>query len=121
MCHQAKALSFTPAPDLLVKGFQVAPPELDALFSKHPALADVAAGSHHEKEEGTDVVILYVQPKDASIVAGKESAQKQAALLKELDAWVKPLVSYYKIPRYYVFTAAIPKSPSGKVCHPWFS
>lgn len=59
-----------------------------------------------------------MQPKDASIVAGKEAAQKQAALLAELDAWVKPLVSYYKVPRYYVFTSAIPKSPSGKVCLP---
>ncbi|PWN23629.1 acetyl-CoA synthetase-like protein [Microstroma glucosiphilum] len=98
-----------------VKGFQVAPPELDALFSKHPALADVAAGSYHEKEEGTDVVILYVQPKDASIVAGTDAEYKQAALLAELDAWVKPLVSYYKVPRYYVFTATIPKSPSGKI------
>lgn len=99
-----------------VKGFQVAPVELDSLFVKHPAVADVAAGSVHEANEGTDVAILYVHPADLSLVDTSDlSHEKQKSLVAELAEWVKTKTAYYKWPRYYVFTNAVPKSPSGKV------
>lgn len=107
-----------------VKGFQVAPSELDSLFATHPAVADVAASSFHEAEQGTDVVILYVQPVDETFLPPVEGAgssrqqedllHRQRALVQELSQWTRSRSAYYKWPRYYVLVPTIPKNAAGK-------
>lgn len=76
-----------------VKGFQVAPVELDSLFVTHPAVADAAAGHTFEEAEGSDFPILFIQPKDDSLLQGAAQHEKQAALARELSEWVKSKVA----------------------------
>ncbi|CAO1630360.1 unnamed protein product [Sympodiomycopsis kandeliae] len=95
-----------------VKGFQVAPVELDSLFATHPSVGDAAAGHVHEAAEGSDFPIMYLSPKDADILKSRDKAM---AAVAELSAWVRSRAAYYKWPRYFVFTDVIPRSPAGKI------
>lgn len=100
-----------------MKGFQVAPVELDSLFSTHPAVADAAAGHVFEDAEGSDFPVLYIAPKDPKVLQGssQEQQESQTALVHELSEWVRGRLAYYKWPRYFVFTPTIPRSPAGKI------
>jgi acyl-CoA synthetase (AMP-forming)/AMP-acid ligase II len=84
-----------------VKGFQVAPAELEALLLKHTSIADAAVigvvdGECGEVPKG---FIVARQPIDAD----------------EVMAFVEQHVAHYKRLRHVEFVDAIPKSPSGKI------
>lgn len=84
-----------------VKGFQVAPAELEALLLTHPAVADVAVVPLADEKSGE-------VPK-AFIVA------RQAISADEIMQWVADQVAPYKVIRQVEFIDQIPKSPSGKI------
>jgi acyl-CoA synthetase (AMP-forming)/AMP-acid ligase II len=84
-----------------VKGFQVAPAELEALLLKHPKIADVAVIPVADEESG-EVPKAIVVPK------GPLTAD-------EVMEFLLPHVAHYKRVRHVAFVDAIPKSPSGKI------
>ena len=86
-----------------VKGFQVAPAELEALLIQHEQVADVAVIGIPDAEAG-ERVKAYVVRVDASEVS-KET----------LQAFVAGQVATYKQIGEIEFIDAIPKSASGKI------
>ena len=84
-----------------VKGFQVAPAELEALLLKHPNIADAAVIPVKDDECGE-------VPK--AVVVVREPMSPEAVM-----AFVAEHVAHYKRVRHVAFAASIPKSPSGKI------
>jgi acyl-CoA synthetase (AMP-forming)/AMP-acid ligase II len=83
-----------------VKGFQVAPAELEAILLKHPNIADAAVIPVPDTESGE-------VPKAVVVVREPMSAE-------DVMAFVEAHVAHYKRLRY-VGSDSIPKSPSGKI------
>ena len=84
-----------------VKGFQVAPAELESLLLKHPKIADVAVIPVADEESGE-------VPKAIVVPRGPLTAE-------EVIQFLLPHVAHYKRVRHVAFVDAIPKSPSGKI------
>jgi acyl-CoA synthetase (AMP-forming)/AMP-acid ligase II len=84
-----------------VKGYQVAPAELEALLLDHPLIADAAVIPVPDGESGE-------APKAFVVTRGVLSAG-------EVQAFIQERVSHYKRLRDVAFVEAIPKSPSGKI------
>ena len=84
-----------------VKGFQVAPAELEALLFTHPAVADAAVIGRPDDRAG-ELPVAYV------VARGALSAE-------ELKAWVAERVVAYKQLGDVVLCEAIPKTPAGKI------
>jgi acyl-CoA synthetase (AMP-forming)/AMP-acid ligase II len=84
-----------------VKGFQVAPAELEALLYTHPSVADAAVIGRLDERDG-ETPVAYV------VARGQLDPE-------ELKHWVAQRVSEYKHLGDVVLCEAIPKSPSGKI------
>jgi acyl-CoA synthetase (AMP-forming)/AMP-acid ligase II len=84
-----------------VKGFQVAPAELEALLLKHPNIADAAVIPVKDDECGE-------VPK--AVVVVREPMSAEAVM-----AFVAEHVAHFKRLRHVAFAASIPKSASGKI------
>jgi acyl-CoA synthetase (AMP-forming)/AMP-acid ligase II len=84
-----------------VKGFQVAPAELEALLLTHPAVLDAAVIGRPDERAG-ELPVAFVVAREPI----------EGAALKD---WVAQRVIDYKHLREIVFCEAIPKSPSGKI------
>jgi acyl-CoA synthetase (AMP-forming)/AMP-acid ligase II len=84
-----------------VKGFQVAPAELESLLLKHPRIADVA--------------VIPVPDEDSGEVPKAIVVKKDALTEQEVMEYLLPHVAHYKRVRHVAFVDAIPKSPSGKI------
>ena len=84
-----------------MKGFQVAPAELEALLFTHPAVADAAVIGRPDDRAG-ELPVAYVVARGA--LSGDE-----------LKAWVAERVVAYKQLGDVVLCEAIPKNPSGKI------
>ncbi|HZF27807.1 MAG TPA: AMP-binding protein [Gammaproteobacteria bacterium] len=84
-----------------VKGFQVAPAELEALLLKHPRIADAA--------------VIPVADDDAGEVPKAIVVARGALTADEVIAFVHDEVAHYKRIRHVAFVEAIPKSASGKI------
>ena len=84
-----------------VKGFQVAPAELEALLLKHTSIADAAVIGVIDGECG-EVPKGFIVP--------REPITAEAVM-----AFVEQHVAHYKRLRHVEFVEAIPKSPSGKI------
>jgi acyl-CoA synthetase (AMP-forming)/AMP-acid ligase II len=86
-----------------VKGFQVAPAELEAVLLDHPEIADAAVIASPDEEAGE-------VPKAFVVVADGSSLDADA-----IRAFVAERVASYKQVRLVELTTEIPKSASGKV------
>lgn len=84
-----------------VKGYQVAPAELEALLLTHPGIADAAVIPVADDEAGE-------RPK-AIVVA------RDGLTAAEVVAFVESQVVHYKRLAAVAFVESIPKSPSGKI------
>ena len=84
-----------------VKGFQVAPAELESLLLKHPKIADVA--------------VIPVADEDSGEVPKAVVVPKGPLTAEEVMSYLLPHVAHYKRVRHVEFVDAIPKSPSGKI------
>jgi acyl-CoA synthetase (AMP-forming)/AMP-acid ligase II len=84
-----------------VKGFQVAPAELESLLLKHPKIADVA--------------VIPVADEDSGEVPKAIVVAKSPLTADEVMTYLLPHVAHYKRVRHVEFVDAIPKSPSGKI------
>jgi acyl-CoA synthetase (AMP-forming)/AMP-acid ligase II len=84
-----------------VKGYQVAPAELEALLLTHPRIADAAVIPVADDDCGE-------VPKAVIVPRGELTAD-------EVIAFVQAQVSHYKRIRHVSFVDVIPKSASGKI------
>jgi long-chain acyl-CoA synthetase len=84
-----------------VRGFQVAPAELEAVLHGHPAVADCAVFGVPDTADG-----------EAIVAAVARSGAVEAA---ELIALIGDRLASYKRPSRVVFVEQIPRLPSGKV------
>jgi acyl-CoA synthetase (AMP-forming)/AMP-acid ligase II len=84
-----------------VKGFQVAPAELESLLLKHPRIADVA--------------VIPVADEDCGEVPKAIVVKRDALTAEEVIEFLTPKVAHYKRVKHVAFVDAIPKSPSGKI------
>ena len=84
-----------------VKGFQVAPAELEALLLTHPNVGDVAVVGRPDDRSG-EVPVAHIVPWGELDV-------------DELRAWMDERVAEYKRLADIVIAEAIPKNPSGKI------
>jgi len=86
-----------------VKGFQVAPAELEGLLLAHPAIADCAVIGRPDDEAGEVPVAFVVRRADTELTGA------------EVQAHIAPQVAHYKALQAVHFIEAVPKSPSGKI------
>ncbi len=86
-----------------VRGFQVAPAEVEAVLLGHPAVADCAVFGTPDPDNG-EAVVAAVQPEPGATVDPAE-----------LIALVADRLASYKRPARIVFADEIPRLPSGKV------
>jgi acyl-CoA synthetase (AMP-forming)/AMP-acid ligase II len=84
-----------------VKGFQVAPAELESILLKHPKIADVA--------------VIPVADENCGEVPKAIVVKREDLTAEEVIAFVESKVAHYKRVRHVEFVDAIPKSPSGKI------
>lgn len=84
-----------------VKGFQVAPAELEALLYTHPLVADAAVIARPDERAG-ELPVAYV------VARGQFDAE-------QLKSWVAEKVAEHKRLGDVVFCEVIPKSPAGKI------
>ena len=84
-----------------VRGFQVAPAEVEAVLHGHPAVEDCAVFGIPDEIDGEAVI--------AAVATGKPVTEP------DLIAGVGERLSSYKRPSRVVFVDAIPRLPSGKV------
>jgi long-chain acyl-CoA synthetase len=87
-----------------VRGFQVAPAEIEAVLHGHPAVKDCAVFGVPDAADGETVV--------AAVEVARTGAQVEA---DELIALVGQRLASYKRPSRIVFVPEIPRLPSGKV------
>jgi 4-coumarate--CoA ligase len=86
-----------------VKGFQVAPAEVEAALLTHPGVADAAVIGRPDAEAGEVPVAFVVRQPGGDATA------------EDLVAHLSGRLTSYKLPRAVRFVDAIPKSASGKI------
>lgn len=87
---------------IIHSGFNVYPPEVEGVISKHPGVLLCAVVG--QPRDGNEDVVAWVQR-----AAGSELTEN------ELQAFIKPLLTAYKRPSRILFMAQLPTAPSGKV------
>lgn len=87
---------------IIHSGFNVYPPEVEGVISKHPEVLLCAVIG--EPVEGNENVLAYVQR-----TAGSQLDEAS------LQAFIKPLLTAYKRPSRIEFMEPLPTAPSGKV------
>ncbi|KAG0227922.1 hypothetical protein BGW42_002521 [Actinomortierella wolfii] len=93
-----------------MKGFQVAPAELEALLQTHPHVLDCAVIPAYDANQATEIPRAYVVPKPTVPESELE------ALKKDIIKFVEDRVANHKRLRGGVkFIKEIPKSASGKI------
>ena len=90
---------------IIVDGLNVYPSELEEILYRHPSVRDCAMiGVPHFHEEGKELPIMYVVPKD-----------DQEPSPKALRDYLSEHVAHYKIPRRFLFKAELPRTATGKI------
>lgn len=95
-----------------VRGFQVAPAEVESVLHAHPAVADCAVFGAPVPVADTDGPALTGQEQVIAAVATLPGADVSAGELQDL---VAARLASYKRPAEIVFVSEIPRLPSGKV------
>ena len=86
-----------------VKGFQVAPAEVEAALCAHPDVVDAAVVGRPDEAAG-EVPVAFVVRKPGMLVDETQ-----------LHAHVEGCLAHYKHPAEYRFVDSVPKSASGKI------
>lgn len=99
----------------IVGGFNTYPAEIEAVLSRHPAIAQVAVIGEPDERLG-EVGAAFVVRRPGT-VGGPDTAGGigGAGTADEILAWCRERLSNYKVPRRVVFVDALPQNASGKV------
>ena len=93
--------------DMIISaGYNIAGPEVEAALLSHPDVLECAVIGVADADRG-QVVAAHVV-----LAAGCEG---DALMVKRLQDHVKAVIAPYKYPRQVVFTAALPKTQTGKI------
>jgi 2-aminobenzoate-CoA ligase len=93
--------------DIIVSaGYNIAGPEVENVLLEHPAVAECAVIGASDDERGQVVKAVVV------LRAGHEG---DAAMVKELQEFVKARIAPYKYPRRVEFMASLPRTTTGKL------
>lgn len=87
-------------------GYRIGPFEVESVLLEHPAVFECAVTGVPDEVRGKAVKATIV------LAAGFEPS---AALVGELQAWVKGRTAPYKYPRLIDFVEALPKTVNGKI------
>lgn len=110
-------------------GYRIGPFEVESALREHPAVVESAAVGSPDPARDLIVKAFVVltsearqaldAPSDArtndAAAAGQMRAEREAQLVKELQAHVKRTAAPYKYPREVEFVAELPKTVSGKI------
>jgi long-chain acyl-CoA synthetase len=91
-----------------VRGFQVAPAEIEAVLHGHPAVEDCAVFGVPDTHSGEAIVVAVKVWADAKAGDGSVDADELVALIGDR-------LASYKRPSQIIFVDEIPRLPSGKV------
>lgn len=93
--------------DMIISaGYNIAGPEVEAALLSHPAVLECAVIGATDEERGQIV--------EAHVVLAPGHAG-DALMVKLLQDHVKTVIAPYKYPRRVIFTAALPKTQTGKI------
>ncbi len=89
---------------LRTRGNNVSSLEVEAEVRTHPGVADCACiGVPSDLEGDDDLKLVIIAAEEATVTAA------------ELYAYLEPRMPKYQLPRYIQFTAALPRTPTGKI------
>jgi benzoate-CoA ligase len=91
---------------LKVSGIYVSPVEVEAVLLSHPAVLEAAVVGKADDGE-------LVKP--LAFVVLNTGFDPSDTLASELKQWVKSRLAPYKYPRWIQFSAALPKTATGKI------
>jgi acetyl-CoA synthetase/medium-chain acyl-CoA synthetase len=91
---------------ILTSGYRIGPFEVESILIKHPAVKESAVVASPDEVRGEVVKAFVVLMKDYV---------PTAALIKELQEFVKTHTAPYKYPRKIEFVDELPKTVSGKI------
>ncbi len=90
--------------DMLISGGEnIYPAEIENMLMSHPLLADAAVIGLESPKWGEVPLAVVVLKKDAQLTEA------------ELLAWCKGRLAGFKLPKAAIFSAEIPRNPSGKI------
>ncbi len=93
--------------DMIISaGYNIAGPEVEDALLAHPAVAECAVIGVPDPERGQRVKAVVVLRPDCTA---------SAALIKELQDFVKKRIAPYKYPRTIEFATALPRTETGKL------
>ena len=87
-------------------GVNIYPQEIEDVFALHPKVADIGVVGIPDDEMG-ERVVAFVQP-----APGVETCP---ALAEELAAYARDHLAGFKVPREFVFSDDLPRTPTGKM------
>ncbi|PCH35738.1 phenylacetyl-CoA ligase [Wolfiporia cocos MD-104 SS10] len=100
---------------LKVRGFQVAPAEIEGYLLEHPDVADACVVSILDDYHG-DLPLAFIVPSASAQERIKQDPAEADAIKAKLIKYVADGKIYYKqLTAGVVFTDVIPKNPSGKM------
>jgi fatty-acyl-CoA synthase len=85
-------------------GVNIYPQEIEDLFSLHPSVLDIAVIGVPDEEMG-ERVVAFVAPSPG---AGPD-------LPAELTAYARERIAHFKVPREFIVTDDLPRTPTGKL------
>ena len=91
---------------IITAGYNVAGPEVENVLLEHPDVQECAVVAAPDEERGQIVKAVVV------LRAGRTG---DAALVKELQEFVKARIAPYKYPRAVEFVTALPRTTTGKL------
>ena len=95
------------AKDMIISGGEnIYPAEVEAVLARHPAVADVAVLGRPDPTWGEAV---------HAVVIAVPGPAGQAASAEEIIAWCRDRLAHFKCPKSVEFTAALPRTTTGKV------
>lgn len=84
-------------------GVNIYPQEIEDLFSLHPRVHDIAVIGVPDDEMG-ERVVAFVEPADDA-----------EGLAEELTAYARERIAHFKVPREFIVTDDLPRTPTGKL------
>jgi acetyl-CoA synthetase len=91
---------------IIAAGYRIGPFEVESACLEHEAVAEAAAVASPDERRGSVVKAFIV------LADGKEPSEE---LAEEIKAFVRERLSAYAYPRRIEFTAALPKTLTGKI------